>query len=116
MRENPFDVLIGEEINAVCFVMDYVEVHFNGPILRALANPTLEFERERHEFPLPGSRDALCSLIGSEAQAFEVEEDLRFRMLTRAGHVLSVPLSQEARVGPEAAQLFLGEGEPMYVW
>jgi len=34
--------LVGHELNIVAFVMDYVEFHFNGPILRALTNPIVE--------------------------------------------------------------------------
>lgn len=37
--------LIGEELNVVSFVMDYVEFHFNGPVLRALTKPTVEVGR-----------------------------------------------------------------------
>ena len=33
---NSVEELVGDPINAVCFVMDYLELHFNGPILRAL--------------------------------------------------------------------------------
>ncbi len=30
-NDNPFKALAGEEINAVCVVMDYGEFHFNAP-------------------------------------------------------------------------------------
>jgi hypothetical protein len=31
--------LIGEQLNAVCFVLDYVELCFDGPIVRAFTGP-----------------------------------------------------------------------------
>jgi hypothetical protein len=31
--------LVGEQLNTVAFVMDYVEFGFNGPVLRALTGP-----------------------------------------------------------------------------
>ena len=43
--------LVGEEINGVCFVMDYLELHFNGPILRALLTAVYETPSERWIFP-----------------------------------------------------------------
>jgi hypothetical protein len=116
MRDNPLDVLVGEEINAVCFVMDYVEVHFNGPILRSLTNPVVEFKGERYEFPLPGSRDVLCSLIGSEVGAVELDDFRFIRLRTRAEHGLITPLDQSSRVGPEAVHFVPGVGEPILVW
>ena len=64
MRGDSAESLVGEEFNAVAFVMDYVEFDFNGPILRALSPPRLEHEGGIFTFPEPGSRDALCSLIG----------------------------------------------------
>lgn len=30
-NDNPFKALAGEEINAVCVVIDYGEFHFNAP-------------------------------------------------------------------------------------
>ena len=39
MASSPFDILIGEQLSAVSFVQDYVEFHFDGPVLRALTNP-----------------------------------------------------------------------------
>jgi hypothetical protein len=35
----PLNLLVGREASAVCFVRDYVELHLNGPMLRAVAGP-----------------------------------------------------------------------------
>lgn len=53
--------LVGEEISAVCFVRDYVEVRFDGPILRALSHPVVVAADSVARFPEPGSRDALSN-------------------------------------------------------
>jgi hypothetical protein len=94
--------LVGEELNAVSFVMDYVEFHFNGPVLRALTNPVIVVRGKRFRFPEPGSRDALCSLIGEEMQSAQVVEDERVELNARDA-VLLIPLDLESRIGPEAA-------------
>lgn len=94
--------LVGEELNAVSFVMDYVEFHFNGPILRALTNPVVVVRGERFGFPAPGSRDALCSLIGEKVQSAQVLPGQRIE-LTTGNCTLVIPLDQDSRVGPEAA-------------
>jgi hypothetical protein len=38
MSENiqQIEDLVGEEISGICFVRDYVELHFDGPVLRIL--------------------------------------------------------------------------------
>jgi hypothetical protein len=63
---NELSSLVGEELNAVCFVTDYVEFHFNGPVVRSLSSPRIETPAGTLEFPAAGSRDACCALIGRE--------------------------------------------------
>ena len=69
--KNPTQIesLEGEELNIVSFVMDYVELHFNGPFIRALTNPIIEIEKRKFQFPDPGSRDVLCSFVGRIVQS-----------------------------------------------
>lgn len=56
--------LVDHELSAVCFVRDFVEFQFDGPILRALSDPVIHIGARSWHFPLPGTRDALCSVIG----------------------------------------------------
>jgi hypothetical protein len=97
------DNLVGEQIGSVCFVRDYVELHFNGPILRSLASPVVESGSGRWQFPELGSRDALCALIGLTVEAADDAAD-----------ALSLDLSDGSRFvvpkwcdvgGPEVAHL-----------
>jgi hypothetical protein len=95
--------LVGEQLNTVAFVMDYVEFHFNGPVLRALTGPIVEGHGVRLRFPEAGSRDALCSLIGSEVAAVEISDYDRIELRLDGGRRLTIPLDSESRVGVEAA-------------
>lgn len=115
MIQSPVE-LVGEELNAVCFVMDYVEFHFNGPILRALSNPTLKRGKERHRFPEPGSRDAICSIIGEEVVDIRLDEGVAIELRMSSGHLLEIPLDESRRSGPEAAHFLPARGEPLQVW
>jgi hypothetical protein len=56
--------LIGEELSAIYFARDYVELSFDGPVVRSLTTPTVHVDGYRHQFPDAGSRDALCEIIG----------------------------------------------------
>jgi hypothetical protein len=95
--------LVGEKLNTLAFVMDYVEFMFNGPVLRALASPSVQSGEMRFRFPEPGSRDALCSLIGSKVLAITITEGERIEVVVDTGQTLTIPLDDESRVGREAA-------------
>ena len=45
--------LVGEELSEVAFVRDYVEFHFDGPVLRALADPEQVGPEAAHFVPGP---------------------------------------------------------------
>jgi hypothetical protein len=94
--------LVGEQLNMVCFVMDYVEFHFNGPILRALTSPIVSFPDGSWQFPGAGSRDALCRLIGTEVESVDVSRD-KIELVMYHGAQLVIQLGEASRRGPEAA-------------
>jgi hypothetical protein len=87
--------LVGEQLNTVAFVMDYVEFKFNGPVLRALTNPIIEGDGLRLRFPEPGSRDALCSLIGSEVAAVTIKEGDRIEVALNSDRKVTIPLDRD---------------------
>lgn len=95
--------IVGEEISGVCFVRDYVEFHFDGPILRALNNPILDSGELHITFGDPGSRDALCSLIGSEVKSVVARDGDLIQLTMTSGQILIIPLDEASRVGPEGA-------------
>ena len=108
--------MIGEEVNGVCFVMDYVEFHFNGPILRALSTTTLSGPTGSWSFPGPGSRDALCSTIGSVVTDVEIVDGVEIRLVLDNSEALTVDLRESARSSPEAAHFVPGTNQPIRVW
>jgi hypothetical protein len=113
--------IVGEELNIVAFVMDYVELHFNGPKLTALTDPRVRLGARTWTFPQPGSRDALCALIGRTVQAVRVEPDEHI-YLGFGDAALTIPLDDGSRHGPEAAHFIrVGrDGSPrlerMVIW
>ena len=110
------DSLIGGQLNAVTFVMDYVQFHFNGPGLTAFNHPIVESRGVRTQFPAPGSRDALCSLIEQEVESVESREDVHIRLVFRSGDVLVVPLEPGSYLGPEAATFSDPKRKGLIVW
>ena len=103
MAVSELDALVGEELSAVSFVRDYVEFHFDGPVLRALTNVRVEHAGRIAAFPAPGSRDALCALIGQPVRAVTHQPEQHIRLAFADGAILTVPLDRRSYIGPEAA-------------
>jgi hypothetical protein len=112
--------LAGEEVGSVCFVRNYVEFHFDGPILRSLANPVIEISGRRFEHPQAGSRDALCQLIGHSVQSAR-DETGRLFLVFDGDMTIIIPKAAEGK-GPEVAHLIpaFADGSPdsvnMFIW
>jgi hypothetical protein len=114
---NPFAILVGEELNTVAFVMDYVEFHFNGPRVRALTNPIVHTSRGDVQFPMPGSRDALCSLIGLAVSEAALKEGNSLTFSFSSGVELIIPLDPDSYIGPEALHWHPADGiAHMKIW
>lgn len=107
--------LTGEELNAVCFVMDYVEFHFNGPVLRSLSNPLVRSVDGVVAFPNTGSRDRLAELIGSIVEHVSVIEARSIVLSVSGSREIVIPLTESERVGPEAAHFVVGEGDNLRI-
>jgi hypothetical protein len=94
--------LLGEPMSGVCFVTDYVELHFNGSYLRCLAAPTVRRSSQPPvTFPGSGSRDALCALIGAEVRAIRAEDGGELRVEFTDGTIVGASLVHEGYNGPE---------------
>lgn len=103
MPENPLSCLVGESLSTVSLVHDYVEFHFDGPVLRSLTNPVARSGELEWRFPEPGSRDGLCQLIGSLVEAVVLEEDAGITIVFLAGERLTIPFGVASVAGGESA-------------
>lgn len=108
--------IIGQPVSGIAFVQDYVEIHFDGKILRALARPHIRTDADSSVFPHSGSRDALCSLIGKSVLNVQVHETVEIELRFSGNTSVLIPLAERWRDGPEAAHYVPGENEPIEVW
>jgi hypothetical protein len=97
-------LLIGREVSAVCFVRDYVELHFDGPVLRALTDPFGLYGCSHWRFPDGDALARMRSYIG------EVVDDLvivpeQYAQLAFGEHSFTIPLDDTSRTGPEAMHI-----------
>ena len=103
------DLLVGQEVSAVCFVRDYVELHFDGPIVRALTDPIGLYGCQPWRFPHPSALALMRKYIGQIVDDFTIVPD-RYAQLAFGEHSFTIPLDQDARTGPEALHL-VGVGD-----
>jgi hypothetical protein len=108
-------ILVGEQLNAVTFVLDYVQVHFNGPILTFFVPVHVQLLDQRLAFPGQDGRDALCGLIGAEVASVQADADT-IELEFRDGRRLEARVGAEHRSGPEAAHFQGRPNTPLMVW
>lgn len=101
---SPLRLLVGREISAVCFVRDYVELHFDGPILRALTNPWGLYGCRAWRFPEGQSPTVMRYYIGVTIDGYELVPG-RYLAVDSGEHRFAIPLDDDSRPGPEAAHL-----------
>lgn len=97
-------LLTGLGVSAVSFVRDYVELHFDGPVLRVLSNPLGVYGGREWHFPAPGSLDLMRCYIGKTVDACE-EDPGRILTLHFGEHRFGIPLDDGLSLGPESAHL-----------
>jgi hypothetical protein len=114
-------LLVGREVSAVCFVRDYVELHFDGPIVRAISNP-LGSWMARHRgwrYPDGDSATAMLIFIGRVVDGFTFVAD-QHAQLSFGEDAFTIPLGDEDRRGPEALHIVGvdedGRTDPRQLW
>jgi len=108
--------LVGQELAAVCFVRDYVVLEFDGPSLQAINDPWIQLGERELRFPGPGSRDALCALIGLSVAAVEQIEAQHIRLTFPGDASVTIPLGRQHAIGVEAAIFVPGPNLPLQVF
>ena len=91
MLKEPGD-LVGREVSAVAFARDSVEFHFDGPVLRSRSDPQVVVGEAVYHFPKPGSRDALCLVLGATVRSLSLDESRHLEFTTSNGCRVRLPL------------------------
>ena len=114
-NSNPLQLIIGEELSAVVFVRDYVQLQFDGPGLTAINDPTVVVGGRAYTTTTAGYRDALCGQIGHSVVSAEVASDMEITIEFDDGSTISISLrEQDYLYGPEAAVFH--HGKNTWVW
>ncbi len=110
------ECLKGEQLSAVTFVQDYLQLHFDGPCLNGYVWPSIEVGNSKCQFNEPGYRDKLCTLIAKKVLDATASEDEFLRIEFIDGSRIEFSLSPSDREGPEAVMLQDAERKNWNVW
>lgn len=108
--------LVGQPLSGVAFVQDYVELHFDGKILRSFMPMSVISGGVTRATPESGARDSLCALIGKKILDVVLQESKKIDLRFDGGSIVSIPLNEADRMNPEAAHFVPGENLPIEVW
>ena len=90
------------------FVQDYVQLHFDGPILTAFVWPVVSMGGKTTHVGEPGYKDALCDLIGRNVHVVQVVDGVEVLVEFGDWGRFSISLKPEDSVGPEAGYFSAG--------
>jgi hypothetical protein len=102
--------LVGRRMSSVTFVMDYVQLAFDGHGLNAYTLPTITHGSERNAWGQLGYRDALCAPIGLIVESASADEH-QVSITFEGGATISISLRKDDYRGPEALELHLNDGQ-----
>ena len=108
--------LIGEQLSAVTFVQDYLQLHFDGPCLTGYLFPVVRVAGDGFQLGESGYRDALCRLIGEAIENVVMQPDQEFCLVFVTGSSITFSLKEEDRNGPEAIMIQDANKETWNVW
>ena len=94
--------ILGQELVAVEFVQDFVQLRFEGPRFTLYAWPHVLLSDFSVAYGEPEYRNALCAQIGQTVAEASLEEGERLTIELESGTVLAVSLREEDIDGPES--------------
>ena len=94
--------IIGEELVAVEFVQDHLQLRFPAPLFTLYAWPHVLFPDFSVAYGEPEYRNALCAQIGEKVVAASLEEGDALTIEFENGTVFGLSLREEDIDGPES--------------
>ena len=90
--DNPFQILVGEQLSCVIFVQDYLQLDFDGHRLSCYVWPRVKMENEIVDFGSPDYRNKLCLFIAKIVIHTVLINDQKFEIHFHSGDQLEIIL------------------------
>ena len=94
--------ILGEELVAVEFLQDYLQLRFSAPLFTLYAWPHVLFPDFSVAYGEPEYRNALCAQIGEKVVQASLEEGDALTIEFENGTVFGLSLREEDLDGPES--------------
>jgi hypothetical protein len=94
--------IIGEELVAVEFVQDHLQLRFTAPLFTLYVWPHVLFPEFSVAYGEPEYRNALCAQIGEKVVQASLEEGDALTIEFESGTVFGLSLREEDLDGPES--------------
>ena len=94
-EEKSLQMLIGEQLSAVTFVQDYLQLHFDGPRLTVFSHPVVMLGDQTFHWGKPGFRDALCNSIAKKVVEARVAYGESISIRFADGSTIKISLKDE---------------------
>jgi hypothetical protein len=107
-EEKLWQMLIGEQLSAVTFVQDYLQLHFDGPHLMVFSHPVVTPGEKTCYWGKPGFRDALCNNIAKKVTEARVAYGESIAIRFADGSTIKISLKDENSSGGEAVNFDTG--------
>jgi hypothetical protein len=108
-----FDELCGEQLSAVTFVQDYLQLWFDGRGINVTNPLTVVSSSEKVTTGQPGFRDALCAQIAKIVDKVEIRASESLVLMFGDGSLISISLRPEDYSSAEA---FYASGFANHQW
>lgn len=105
-ENDPLHDIVGQDLSAVTFVRDYVQLQFDGPMMNVLTPIVVRAGTLVSRQGGDGFRDALCGQISKTVVGARADEDDALTISFSDGSAVSISLKQEDYVGPEAVVIW----------
>jgi hypothetical protein len=107
-EEKSLQMLIGEQLSAVTFVQDYLQLQFDGPRLTIFSHPVVILGGKTFHWGKHGFRDALCDNIAKQVTETRVAYGDSIAIRFADGSTITISLKDEDYSGGEAVNFDAG--------
>ncbi len=105
-ESNELEVLSGIRLDAIVFVMDYLQIQFDGGVATYLQFPDVTVRDRTYSYGDQDYRNVLCEFILSIVASVDYEDDVSFCLNFEKGKIC-VSLAPDRYIYPEMVLIHL---------
>lgn len=87
MESNELEVLRGTRLNAIVFVLDYLQIQFETGLATFLEYPNVTLRENTYAFGDDGYRNVLCEFISDIVSSVDYKQDTSFCLNFEKGKI-----------------------------